>query len=152
MAVSAWDTRYDTDAVTTPGTGSPGQGLEADEAVADQVRLALGPGGVVHDLVDLLAPAVVAAQDGAVLVGHLGPGRDDLAHERPVAADVLLGEGPVAGVGEVAVQQGGEVGVEAVPVQAGGLLEFGVVGEHSPMLRPKAPVRGPVEPARRAFI
>ena len=64
------------------------------------------------DLVDLLAPAVVAAQDGPVLVGHLGPGGDDLAHQGAEAAHVLLGEGPVVRVGEVAVEQGAQVGVE----------------------------------------
>ena len=65
------------------------------------------------DLVDLLAPPVVAAQDRAVLVGHLGPGGDDLAHQGAEAADVLLGEGPVAGVGEVAVEQGARLGSRA---------------------------------------
>ena len=72
MAVSAWDTRYDSEARDHAGHGPPGVGLEADEAVADEVGLVLGPGGVVDDLVDLVAPAVVAAQDRAVLVGHLG--------------------------------------------------------------------------------
>ena len=58
------------------------------------------------DLVHLVAPAVVAAQDRAVLVGLLGPGGDDLAHQGAESADVLLGQGPVVGVGQVPVEQG----------------------------------------------
>ena len=82
-----------------------------------------------------------------MLVGHLGPGGDDLAHQGAEPADVLLGQGAVVGVGEVAVEQGAQVGVEGVPVQSGGLLEFGVVGKHPPMLRPRGP-RAPAGPAR----
>ncbi len=90
------------------------------------------------DLVHLVPPAVVAAQDRTVLVGHLGPGGDDLAHQCTESADVLLGQRPVPGVGEVAVEQGAQVGVERVPVEPGGLLVVGVVGKHPPMLRPEA--------------
>ncbi len=94
---------------------------------------------MVDDLVHLLAPAVVAAQLGPVLVGHLGPGGDDAAHQGPEPTHVLFGQGAIAGVGEVAVEEGAEIGVEAVPVEAGRLLVFGVVGKHPPMLRPGAP-------------
>ncbi len=87
------------------------------------------------DLVDFLPPAVVAAQDRPVLVGDLGPGGDDLPHERPEATHVLLGQGALVGVGEVPVQEGAQVGVQAVPVEPGGLLELRVVGKHPPMLR-----------------
>ena len=93
---------------------------------------------MVDDLVHLLSPPVEAAQDGPVLVGHLGPGGDDLAHQGAETGDMLFGPGPVAGVGEVAVEEGAQVGVEGVPVQPGGLLEIGVVGKHPPMLRPRA--------------
>ena len=67
-----------------------------------------------------------------MLVGHLGPGGEDLAHQGPVAPHVLLGQGPLAGIGQVAVEEGGQVGVEAVPVETGRLLVLGVVGQHRP--------------------
>jgi hypothetical protein len=91
---------------------------------------------MVDDLVDLLPPPVEPAQDGTVLVGHLGPGGDVPAHQGAETGDVLFGPGPVTGVGEMAVEEGAQVGVEGVPVQSRGLLEFGVVRKHAPMLRP----------------
>ncbi len=91
---------------------------------------------MVDDLVYLFPPAVVAAQDRPVLVGHLGSRGDDLAHQGAESAHVLLGQRALVGVGEVPVQEGTEVGVEGVPVQSGSLVEFGVVGEHPQMLRP----------------
>jgi len=116
--------------------GPAGVGLEADETVADQVLFVLGPGGVVDDLVDVVSPTVVAPQDRTVAVGLLRPGGDDLAHEGAEPAQMLLGEGPVGRVGEVAVEQEGEVGIHPVPIEADGLLELGVVGKHGSMLRP----------------
>ena len=72
-----------------------------------------------------------------MLVGHLGPGGDDLPDEGAEAADVLLGEGPVGGVGEVAGRAGatgwGRAGTSRGPI---GLFELGVVGKHPPMLGP----------------
>ena len=129
-------------AVTTAGHGTPGIGLEADEPVAHQVGLVLESRLVVDDLVDLVPPAVVAAQDRPVLVGLLGPGGDDLAHQGSERRHVLLGEGAVGRVGEVAVEQEGQVGVEGVPVEADGLLELGVVGKHRPDATPSAGPRG----------
>ncbi len=130
------------------GDGAPGQCLQADEPVAHQVRLVLRPARMVDDLVHLLPPPVVAAQDRPVLVGLLGAWGDDLAHQGTESAHVLLGQGAVAGVGEVPVQEGPEVGVERVPVQSGSLVEFGVVGKHPPMLRRRG---GPAAGPGRAF-
>ena len=112
MAVSAWDTRYDSDAVTTAGHGPAGQVSRLTNPLRTRSALLCGPGGVVDDLVDLVAPAVVAPQDRPVLVGLLGPGGDDLAHQGAEAAHVLLGEGAVAGVGEVAVEEERQIGVD----------------------------------------
>ncbi len=119
------------------GRGRPsGVGLEADESVADEVGLVVGPCGVVDDLVDLVAPAIVAPQCRSVLVRLLGPGGDDPADEGAEAAHVVLGEGPVGGIGEVPVEEEGEVGIHPVPIEADGLVELGVVGKHAPMVGP----------------
>ena len=69
-----------------------------------------------------------------------------LAHQGPEPTHVLFGQGAIAGVGEVAVEEGAEIGVEAVPVEAGRLFVFGVVGKHPPMLRPGA------SPPARALV
>ena len=103
---------------------------QADEAVAHQVGLVVDPGGVVLDEPHLPAPPVVMAQDGAVGRRHLGPLGQRLADEGAVGGDVLLGELSVLGVGEVPVEEEGQVGVEGVPVQSDGLLELAIVGQH----------------------
>ncbi len=114
-------------------TGVMGQ---PDEPGADEVGLVGGPGGVVRDLADVVAPPVVAVEDRAVGVGHFGPGRQNLADQLPVLGHVLLGELAVLGVRQVPVQEEGKVGVERVPVEADRLVVLRVVGEHWLRLRP----------------
>ena len=124
MAVSAWLTRYESEAVTAAGTGRPARGPQSDEAVANQVGLVLDPCGMVLDEPHLPAPPVVVAQDRAVGRRHLGPRGERLADEGAVGGHVLLGELAVLGIGEVPVEEEGQVGVEGIPVQADGLGEL----------------------------
>ena len=110
--------------------GALGVVVEPDEPAPHEVGLVGGPGGMVLDLADVVAPPVVAVQDRAVGVGDLGAGGEGLAHQLAVLGDVLLGELPVVGIGEVAVEQEGEVRIQRVPVEPDRLVVFGVVGEH----------------------
>ena len=83
-----------------------------------------------YDLVGLLAPAVPALEDGAVLVGDLGAARDGSPDERPVLGHELFGQRPLARFGKQPIEDQAQVRIDVVPVEPNRLVVGRVVGEH----------------------
>ena len=71
-----------------------------------------------------------------MLVGDLGAARESPPQSTPYAADVLLGERAVVGVGEQPVEQLAQVRVDGVPVEPDRVVERRVVGKHAPRVPP----------------
>ena len=83
-------------------------------------------GRMVHDLVDLVRPAVVADQLRRVGVDQIGVGSHPRAHQLAEGVELRLGPLEILGWA-VAPHTGPEVGIELVPVLAGRAVERGVV-------------------------